>query len=98
VAVCLLNVFEPFLGPTSEAFVVFKSVRMPDIHEILVCLLDYLRCGMSRYSEQGIVVPALIAVASKYPPAEPEALGVAAPSKGADRDPKSKPPVPGSIC
>jgi hypothetical protein len=31
---------------------------------------------------------------SKYPPAEPEALWVAAPSKGADRDPKSKSPSP----
>src|SRR3974390_2636680 len=34
---------------------------------------------------------------SKYPPAEPEALWVAAPSKGADRDPKSKPPDPSSV-
>ena len=31
----------------------------------------------------------------KYPPAEPEALWVAGPSKGPDRDPKSKPLAPG---
>ena len=37
------------------------------------------------------------ATMSKYPPAEPEALWVAAPSKGADRDPKSKPPDPSSV-
>jgi hypothetical protein len=35
---------------------------------------------------------------SKYPPAEPEALWVADPSKGSYRDPKSKPQAPGCIA
>ena len=47
--------------------------------------------GLSRVSWK------LSSTVRKYPPAEPEALRVAAPSKGAYRDPTSKPLAPSSM-
>src|ERR1700746_2110390 len=51
--------------------------------------LNRKRPGIHKY-------PLRVYLCSKYPPAEPEALWVAAPSKGADRDPKSKSQDPNS--
>src|SRR5208283_2430827 len=55
---------------------------------------DY--CGI--LSTEGIATaPLLVQFRSKYPPAKPEALRVAGPSKGPYRDPKSKSQASGSV-
>ena len=54
---------------------------------------DFAATGHDSFDANALVMVTL-RQASKYPPAEPEALRVAGPSKGPCRDPKSKSQAP----